>query len=168
MSGSTSLVSSLRAMLPKSDETWLIRKDGYFYRANYSGYTTEKSAAGRYTEEEARREAAVEPHNMKAIPASEVPDPPVAISAEDARELLDALEASESTASKLRAERDETREALRPFAAIYERLIPDRGDWGLANHPDDLSDDSQALAFPRLGDIRRARSLLTPELTQNG
>lgn len=50
---------------------WVIRKNGYFYRANRSGYTMEVCAAGRYTEQEARAEARVEPHSISAHPLSE-------------------------------------------------------------------------------------------------
>ena len=50
---------------------WVIRKAGYFYRPNRSGYTAEISAAGRYTEAEAKAEASIEPWSMSAHPASE-------------------------------------------------------------------------------------------------
>lgn len=53
---------------------WLIRKGGYFYRPNFCGYTTSKHEAGRYTKEDAEREARVEPWHMKAIHESEWPD----------------------------------------------------------------------------------------------
>lgn len=53
---------------------YLIRKNGYFYRPNRSGYTMEKVAAGRYTKEEADREAAIEPANFTVLHESEVPD----------------------------------------------------------------------------------------------
>jgi hypothetical protein len=43
---------------------WLIIKDGYYYRANRSGYTKDISSAGRYTRAEADREAAIEPWHM--------------------------------------------------------------------------------------------------------
>lgn len=55
---------------------WLIRKNGYFYRPNKSGYTLEKAAAGRYTKDDADREAAIEPHNFTVIHESEVEDTP--------------------------------------------------------------------------------------------
>ncbi|RUX02345.1 hypothetical protein EOA27_32280 [Mesorhizobium sp. M2A.F.Ca.ET.037.01.1.1] len=55
---------------------WLIRKNGYFYRPNRAGYTTEKVAAGRYTKAEADREAAIEPENFTVLHESEVPDAP--------------------------------------------------------------------------------------------
>ncbi|MER9911650.1 hypothetical protein NKJ71_13555 [Mesorhizobium sp. M0050] len=54
---------------------WLIRKGGYFYRANWCGYTTVKAEAGRYTEAEALREAQVEPWHMSAIHQDDVQDP---------------------------------------------------------------------------------------------
>lgn len=50
---------------------WVIRKSGYFYRPNRSGYTPCIAEAGRYTEAEARAEAAIEPSRMSAHPASE-------------------------------------------------------------------------------------------------
>lgn len=49
-------------------EPWVIRKSGYFYRPNRCGYTQEVSAAGHYTEAEAKAEASVEPHSMSAHP----------------------------------------------------------------------------------------------------
>jgi hypothetical protein len=55
---------------------WLIRKGGFFYRPKRSGYTDRKVEAGRYTESEARREAAVEPWHMSAVHQDEVPDEP--------------------------------------------------------------------------------------------
>ena len=57
--------------------TWLIRKDGYFYRPNKSGYTTSKAEAGRYNEADAKRECEIEPWHMKAIHENEWPDDPV-------------------------------------------------------------------------------------------
>lgn len=60
---------------------WLIKKGGYFYRPNKCGYTTSKLEAGRYTKEDAEREAAVEPCHMSAIHESDVPDPPMILSA---------------------------------------------------------------------------------------
>lgn len=53
---------------------WLIRKGGYYYRANKSGYTTLACEAGRYTPSDAHEEALIEPWHMKAIHESEVPD----------------------------------------------------------------------------------------------
>jgi hypothetical protein len=54
-----------------NERSWVIRKNGYFYRANRSGYTQEVSAAGLYTEQEARQEATIEPKSMSAHPVSE-------------------------------------------------------------------------------------------------
>lgn len=50
------------------EKNYLIRKGGYYYRANYCGYTREISSAGRYTREEAEREASIEPWHMEAVP----------------------------------------------------------------------------------------------------
>jgi hypothetical protein len=47
---------------------WLIRKRGYYYRPNRAGYTASVAEAGRYTEAEAKAEAAIEPAIMQAIP----------------------------------------------------------------------------------------------------
>lgn len=51
---------------------YLIRKGSYFYRKNCCGYTEFKFDAGRYTKEEAEREASVEPWHMKAIHQNDV------------------------------------------------------------------------------------------------
>jgi hypothetical protein len=51
---------------------WLIRKGGYYYRPRFCGYTTSPAEAGRYTKEEAEKEAAVEPWHMKAVHENEV------------------------------------------------------------------------------------------------
>ena len=42
------------------EREWLIRKSGYFYRPGRSGYTTVASAAGLYSEAEAKAEARIE------------------------------------------------------------------------------------------------------------
>lgn len=72
---------------------YLIRKGGYYYRPNCSGYTTSKFEAGRYTKAEAEREAAVEPWHMSAIHQDDVEDDPVSsrIRMDTAR--IEALEA---------------------------------------------------------------------------
>ena len=53
---------------------WLIRKSGYFYRPERSGYTADPVAAGLYTEAEAKAEAQIEPDTMSAHHASEYAD----------------------------------------------------------------------------------------------
>lgn len=55
---------------------WLIRKNGYYYRPNKRGYTSSVFEAGRYTEDDAKNEAAVEPDTMTAIHISEVDGAP--------------------------------------------------------------------------------------------
>ena len=52
---------------------WLIRKGTYYYRQNKHGYTEDMAEAGRYTKEEAEREAAIEPWHMFALHQDEVP-----------------------------------------------------------------------------------------------
>lgn len=47
--------------MTSEEREYLIRKGGYYYRPNCSGYTTSKFEAGRYTKAEADREATVEP-----------------------------------------------------------------------------------------------------------
>lgn len=49
---------------------WLIRKRGYYYRPDCRGYTGSVHEAGRYTEEFAKREAAIQPDIMEAVPLS--------------------------------------------------------------------------------------------------
>ncbi len=51
-----------------------IRKGGYFYRENKSGYTGDVLYAGLYTKEDAQREAAIEPENMRAVPVTDYLD----------------------------------------------------------------------------------------------
>lgn len=51
---------------------WLIRKNGHYYRSEWSGYTTNVHDAGRYTRAEAEREAAIEPWRMTALHISEI------------------------------------------------------------------------------------------------
>lgn len=52
-------------------QDWVIRKRGYFYRPDRAGYTGNIYEAGRYTEQEARAEASIEPKCMSAHPAWE-------------------------------------------------------------------------------------------------
>ncbi len=56
------------------DHQWLIRKRGFYYRPNRAGYTSSAAEAGRYTEAEAKAEAAIEPAIMQAIPLSQAMD----------------------------------------------------------------------------------------------
>jgi len=52
----------------------LIVKGGFYYRPNRSGYTASWIEAGRYTETEAKREAAIEPWHMQAVPVQQALD----------------------------------------------------------------------------------------------
>ena len=49
------------------DEPWVIRKHGCFYRTDFCGYTNHIEAAGIYTMDEAKSEAAFEPKNILAL-----------------------------------------------------------------------------------------------------
>lgn len=55
-----------RALEKERASEWVIRKRGYFYRPKRSGYTEDINEAGRYTEQEARAEAANEPAIVSA------------------------------------------------------------------------------------------------------
>jgi hypothetical protein len=90
------------------ERVWLIRKGGYYYRENWCGYTAEKIAAGRYTEKEARREAAVEPDNIFAIHQDGVAD-------DFASKIVADLNAQ---IADLRAERDEALDWIRRATAL--------------------------------------------------
>jgi hypothetical protein len=50
---------------------WLIKKGGYYYRPNWSGYTATSLDAGRYTLAQAEAERAIEPPNFTIHPAPE-------------------------------------------------------------------------------------------------
>lgn len=52
---------------------WLIKKRGYFYRADKAGYTARLEDAGLYTEADAKAEAGIEPWVMSAHHISEFP-----------------------------------------------------------------------------------------------
>ena len=52
---------------------WLIKKRGYFYRADKAGYTAKVDEAGLYTEADAKAEARIEPEIMSAHHISEFP-----------------------------------------------------------------------------------------------
>lgn len=64
----------------------MIRKGGYYYRANWSGYTADLIAAGLYTKEEAQKACQVEPWHMDAIPA-----PPWVLSNSVARDVAERI-----------------------------------------------------------------------------
>lgn len=51
---------------------WLIKKGQYYYRPNWSGYTGTTLDAGRYTREQADREALIEPENFTVELAPEM------------------------------------------------------------------------------------------------
>jgi len=64
------LISPPEPPLPDAAEQLYVIKKGYFYyRANCSGYTDNIDEAGRYSKQEAEREARIEPWHMQAIPA---------------------------------------------------------------------------------------------------
>ncbi len=102
---------------------YLIRKGGYYYRPNCSGYTTSKFEAGRYTKAEAEREAAVEPWHMSAIHQDDVVDDPVSSRVRMDTARIEALE----------AENARLREALAPFAKAADNFdefkINDDAEW---------------------------------------
>ena len=50
---------------------WLIRKGGYYYRPNWSGYTASALDAGRYTRSQAEAEKINEPENFTIEQAPE-------------------------------------------------------------------------------------------------
>jgi hypothetical protein len=50
---------------------WLIKKRGYYYRADKAGYTARLEDAGLYTEADAKAEARIEPEVMSAHHISE-------------------------------------------------------------------------------------------------
>lgn len=164
---------------------WLIRKDGYFYRPNKSGYTTSKFEAGRYTKDDAEREAAIEPWHMSAIHQSEWPDDPASrtVSDKDAeieqlrRELTAddkyhagylAGSAVAEASRKLRLEAEakvaEMQEALEPFAKL-DHTAHGKQRYFLQllvcpegdTHPEDWGDN-----------IRRARRALSDAKEQAG
>lgn len=64
-------VSGLTEEERAEDKCWLIKKRGYFYRAEKRGYTARVIEAGRYTEADARAEASIEPAVMSAHHISE-------------------------------------------------------------------------------------------------
>jgi hypothetical protein len=59
-------------MTASEPREWLIRKRGYYYRPDRAGYTSSVDEAGRYTEAEAKAEAAIEPSIMSAVHQSAV------------------------------------------------------------------------------------------------
>lgn len=116
---------------------WVIRKNGYFYRANRSGYTQEIVAAGLYTEAEAKAEARIE--GITAHRASEfIADMPDIV-------------------STLTRERDQAREALAPFAKVLDAM----------EHDNQLCEEEIDSVLAGTGivpsDLRRARSVLHPD-----
>lgn len=118
------LERELRAKLPPPDASWLVRKRGYFYRGESSGYTGAKSQAGRYTEAEAKDIASIEPDCMSALRASEWPDDPMTLSPEVLRRLLDALASLRAEKEELRRERDEARAYAHEATKAITGLTP--------------------------------------------
>lgn len=122
--------------MTSEEREYLIRKGGYYYRPNCSGYTTSKFEAGRYTKAEADREATVEPWHMKAIHQDDVEDDPVSSRVRMDSARIEALE----------AENARLREALEPFSDACKQV--DRGG------PDNAGFIGAGLT---LGDLRAAR-----------
>lgn len=91
---------------------WVIRKGGYFYRPNCSGYTTDIGEAGRYTEKKARAEAAVEPDNIRAAHESEFPPSPLQCALNTIEELRAQLAAKTTAGAPAPVVTDEAVEAM--------------------------------------------------------
>ncbi|TPN03847.1 hypothetical protein FJ973_29845 [Mesorhizobium sp. B2-1-3] len=126
---------------------WLIRKDGYFYRPNKSGYTTVKSEAGRYTELDARLEAEIEPWHMAAIHQDDVPDPIGDFNVSEIASLKAAL-------ASIHADNLRLRESLEPFGKAAGCHSDDKSFM-----PDEMLIWRGGECAIRLGDLRAARSL---------
>ena len=110
---------------------WLIRKNGYFYRPNKSGYTLEKAAAGRYTKADADREAAIEPHNFTVMHESEVEDAPQVV------DLSAEITALRKELAEARAENEKLANAMYWFSR-YPEFVPD------IKHSDEWQADIEA------------------------
>lgn len=135
-----------------SDKTHLVKKDGYYYRPNRSGYTTRVSEAGLYTKEEAEREAAIEPWHMKAIARADIP--------------ADQLDEAEVKLDQLRIEANHHKARNHSKSALLRRIrdrlvliaddIQDEGDrayFGSTNDADDLRDFGREMTNWRWDDV---------------
>jgi ribosomal protein S12 methylthiotransferase accessory factor YcaO len=78
-----------------------------------------------------------------------------------ARAMAEVIQGLRNRATAAEASLAEAKQLLKPFADIYGRLAPEPGEE--AAHPDNLSDESQALSFPKLGDLRAAVRFLSQE-----
>ena len=114
------------------EASWVIRKNGMFYRPNRSGYTSRIYEAGRYTEQEAKAEAGIEPKSMSAHPASKF-EPPMTDNLTDLIERLDDLSVMltgddeerrivERAASELRRLQNEVDKRVREFTYAHQQL----------------------------------------------
>lgn len=108
-------LAALNRIRPKSEglDAWLIKKGGYWYRPNCSGYTTEKASAGRYTEAKAKSEACVDP-DIRAVLADDAPDGEFVLRSD----ALLALTSAEQDNAKLRARVEEMSRDLEQVTAI--------------------------------------------------
>lgn len=102
---------------------WLIKKGGYYYRPNRSGYTREVSAAGRYTRVEADREAAIEPWCMSVEREPEPTIDRVMLALRSARTLIDSLRANDFERYTIAGIADTMDDAERAAIAEYDVVL---------------------------------------------
>lgn len=122
---------------------WLIRKNGYYYRPNKRGYTSSVFEAGRYTEDDAKSEAAVEPDTMTAIHISEVQPRTPTMTNTDTVERLRELRAK-ATLGKWKTHKDCPECIIAPDDANNWAIARCDDDAGFNSYGDDVSDQSNA------------------------